>query len=169
LPVLPDVLEPGLAVVFCGSAASAISAARGAYYANPQNRFWHTLFEVGLTPYLLAPDQFRILPRYRLGLTDLAKEESGMDSQLSKSADDPAALRARILRAAPRILAFTAKRPAQVFLNRKAPDYGWQAETLGPTRIFVLTSPSPAAVRWWDIGPWRALARAVGDADDAPA
>jgi double-stranded uracil-DNA glycosylase len=33
--VLPDVLGPGLRVVFCGTAAGAVSAVRGAYYAGP--------------------------------------------------------------------------------------------------------------------------------------
>jgi TDG/mug DNA glycosylase family protein len=37
--VLPDVLVPGLAVVFCGNAAGKVSAQRGAYYAGPGNYF----------------------------------------------------------------------------------------------------------------------------------
>jgi TDG/mug DNA glycosylase family protein len=168
MPILPDVLEPGLTIVFCGSAASDVSAARGAYYANPQNKFWRTIHEVGLTPRLLAPEEFHTMPRYGLGLTDLAKEESGMDVQLSRDADDAAGLRARIMRVHPRILAFTAKRPAQVFLGRMKIEYGWQDETLGGTKLYVLTSPSPAAVRWWDIAPWRTLADAARGEDDAP-
>src|ERR1700753_3045292 len=54
-PVLPDVLEPGLRVVFCGTAPGTASARAGAYYAGPGNRFWVTLHEVGLTPVLLRP------------------------------------------------------------------------------------------------------------------
>ena len=50
MSVLPDVLVPGLAVVFCGSAVGAASARRRAYYAGPGNAFWRTLSEVGLTP-----------------------------------------------------------------------------------------------------------------------
>jgi len=38
--VLPDVLTPGLQVVFCGTAAGTASAKRGAYYAGPGNQFW---------------------------------------------------------------------------------------------------------------------------------
>ena len=48
--VLPDVLEPGLRIVFCGTAAGHVSARRGAYYAHPQNRFWPALHAIGLTP-----------------------------------------------------------------------------------------------------------------------
>jgi double-stranded uracil-DNA glycosylase len=57
-PVLPDLLAPGLRIVFCGTAAGTISAARGAYYAHPQNRFWSVLETNGLTPRLLKPEEF---------------------------------------------------------------------------------------------------------------
>lgn len=43
--ILPDVIEPGLRIVFCGTAAGAKSAAVGAYYAGPGNAFWATLHE----------------------------------------------------------------------------------------------------------------------------
>ena len=48
--VLPDLIKPGLRIVFCGTAAGNVSAARGAYYAHPQNRFWSALHAFGLTP-----------------------------------------------------------------------------------------------------------------------
>ena len=49
MPILPDVLAPGLKVVFCGLTAGSAAAAAGAYYAGPGNWFWPLLFEVGLT------------------------------------------------------------------------------------------------------------------------
>ena len=58
---LPDVLRPDLDVVFVGTAAGRRSAAVGAYYAHPGNRFWKTLHSTGLTPRLFAPDEFREL------------------------------------------------------------------------------------------------------------
>src|SRR3546814_7604122 len=54
-PVLPDVLAPGLRLVFCGSAAGRKSAELGAYYAGPGNKFWPTLYEIGLTPRHFRP------------------------------------------------------------------------------------------------------------------
>jgi TDG/mug DNA glycosylase family protein len=56
MTVLPDYLAPGLRVVFCGTAVSATSAARGHYYAGPGNEFWPLLHQSGLTPVLLTPD-----------------------------------------------------------------------------------------------------------------
>lgn len=160
MPVLPDVLDHGLRIVFCGSAAGRVSALRGAYYAGPGNRFWPTLAATGLTPSLLPPEAFPSLTDYGLGLTDIAKEASGADHQLPPGSDDPGALRTKILCFAPRVLAFVGKRAAGGHLGRAA-DYGLQAETLGPTRIFVLPSPSGAARRYWDVSWWHALAHLV--------
>lgn len=52
--ILPDLLAPGLDIVFCGTAVGAESARRRAY-AGPGNAFWPTLAQVGLTPRRLAP------------------------------------------------------------------------------------------------------------------
>ena len=156
-PILPDLLQPGLALVFCGTAAGRRSAAERAYYAHPGNLFWRALFEAGLTPRLLAPAEFPLLTGYGIGLTDLIKRHSGNDADLPRDAFDAPALRARIERHAPRLLAFTSKNAARAALGH-AVDYGMQEETLGQTRLFVLPSPSGQARGHWDIGPWRALA-----------
>jgi TDG/mug DNA glycosylase family protein len=161
MSILPDILEPGLPTVFCGSAASSASARLGAYYAGPGNRFWSALFEAGLTPSLLAPSQFRLLPDFSIGITDLAKHESGMDIALSSNAYDAGALLTKIKTYKPRHLAFTGKRPAGIFLlealGATLKDYGEQPETIGATRIFVMPSPSGAARRWWSLEPWTKL------------
>ena len=160
-PVLPDVLGPGLRIVFCGSAAGAASARAGAYYAGPGNRFWPTLHSVGLTPRLLAPAEFRTALRYGIGLTDLCKTESGADSGLSAQADDAAALAAKIARHRPTVLAFNGKRAARVFLDAERLAYGEQPRRIGETAIHVLPSTSGAARRWWDEAFWRRVADAA--------
>ena len=38
MSVLPDVLAPGLRIVFCGTAVGVTSAQLGAYYARPGNK-----------------------------------------------------------------------------------------------------------------------------------
>jgi len=75
--LVPDVLGPGLRVVFCGSALGDVSWRRHAYYANPGNRFWQTLAEVGLTPRRLEPREYARLPEWGIGLTDLVKSDHG--------------------------------------------------------------------------------------------
>ena len=159
--VLPDVLGPGLRIVFCGSAAGAASARAGAYYAGPGNRFWPTLHRVGLTSRLLAPAEFRSVLQYGIGLTDICKTESGADSGLSAKADDAAALAAKIARFQPAVLAFNGKRAARVFLGAASIDYGEQPQRIGETAIHVLPSTSGAARRWWDETFWRRVAEAA--------
>ena len=162
--VLPDVLAPGLDVVFCGTAAGTESARQRAYYAHPQNRFWRALFEAGLTPRRLAPSEYALVLDYGLGLTDIAKQASGMDRELPPGALGRAAqadLRARIESFAPRILAFTCLTGGRRHLGRPKAGFGPQPERIGETRLWVLPSPSPTANWNWDPGPWRELAQSV--------
>jgi len=161
--ILPDRLRPGLKLVFCGTAAGRQSALSGAYYAHGQNKFWTTLHRVGLTPHLFAPQEYEKLWALGIGLTDIAKHVYGMDHQLPKDAlgaEAVAALKARITKAKPKILAFTSLNGGRKVMGAAAVA-GEQPEMLGETRVFILPSPSPLAANHWDIKPWRALARAV--------
>jgi double-stranded uracil-DNA glycosylase len=165
--VLPDVLPQGLRIVFCGTAAGTVSAARGAYYAHPQNRFWSALYAVGLTPRLLRPEQFAELPQWGIGLTDIAKHVSGMDRELPHGAlgrEACAALEVRIKAAEPRWLAFTSLTAGRRYLGRAA-GFGEQPGRIGQTRVWLLPSPSPTAGWNWDKYShwWRELADAAKD------
>ena len=156
--VLPDVLAPGLDIVFCGTAVGTVSARRRAYSAGPGNAFWPTLHRVGLTPRQLRPEEYEQLLGFGIGLTDLAKEISGNDDILSRHHFDVDRLSALIGQYRPRILAFTGKRAAQQFVGR-AVGYGCLVERVGDTGLFVLPSPSGAACRYWSVAPWQALAQ----------
>lgn len=158
--VLPDLLESGLVLVFCGTAASVVSARAGAYYANPSNAFWPTLHRVGITPRQFAPAEFRDLLPLRIGLTDAAKFSAGVDSALAASDFGVEALRDKIERFQPQILAFTSKKAWRACSGNAtaAVQYGRQRGRWGSTRLFVLPSPSGAARRYWDLAPWQALA-----------
>ncbi|MBE1161609.1 mismatch-specific DNA-glycosylase [Dyella acidiphila] len=159
-PILPDVLQPGLRLVFCGTAAGKRSAAEGAYYAHPGNMFWRALFQCGLTPRLLAPAEFPLLPQFGIGLTDLAKRHAGNDDELPGDAFDAPGLIAKIRRHAPGVLAFTSKNAARAALGAPA-NYGLQAQQFGTTAVFVLPSPSGQARGHWTLAPWIALAKYV--------
>ncbi len=161
-PVLPDLLRPGLKIVFCGTAPGTMSARRGEYYAHPQNKFWPTLHAIGLTARRLKPAEYPLLLDCGVGLTDLAKHVYGMDKELPPGSLGAAArerLRARMLEHQPGVLAFTSLTGGRRFLRRAA-GFGEQAETIGATRIWLLPSPSPAANWNWRAHElwWRALA-----------
>ncbi len=161
--ILPDVLARGLLLVFCGTAASAASARAAAYYANPGNRFWRALQQAGFTPRQFPPTDFAKLLELQIGLTDLCKQCAGNDSQIAFTQQDVLALRDKLVRFQPKIVAFTSKTAWRNFSGQSARQptaYGWQAERLGQTRCFVLPSPSGSARRYWDITPWQLLAAA---------
>jgi TDG/mug DNA glycosylase family protein len=161
--ILPDVLAPGLSVVFCGTAPGARSARDGAYYAHPGNHFWRALFEAGLTPRQLSPSEFRSVPTYGIGLTDVAKHHSGSDAELPPVAFDAAALQRKLARYRPRIVAFTSKNAARAGLEIRSRSLGYgELDTrIAFSRVFVLPSPSGQARGFWDLGAWRALADEV--------
>ena len=160
MSILPDVLAPGLRLVFCGTAPSDVSAREGAYYANPANKFWPTLYQAGFIQEQLHPQQFRQVTQFSIGLTDLAKFAQGVDAVLKADDFDVAALQEKLLRYQPKMVAFTSKKAASVFFGTSTGriQYGLQSQQLGPTQFWVLTSPSGAAVRYWDISHWTALA-----------
>ncbi|TSA86158.1 mismatch-specific DNA-glycosylase [Deinococcus detaillensis] len=158
--LVPDLLAHGLKLVLIGTAPSRISAAAGAYYANPQNKFWRVLFEVGLTPHLFKPQEFPALLALGIGLTDVAKKHSGVDASLPSEAWEPTELRARIAYYRPEVVAFTSKRGASQVLGLptgKLP-YGPRAERLEGAEVWVLPSTSPLGHTYFQLEPWQALA-----------
>jgi len=157
MEILPDVLQPGVKVVFCGTAAGERSAALGAYYAGRGNQFWTVLHRVGLTPRQLEPQEFQSLLKFGIGLTDLAKCVCGNDSTLSKEFFDIDGLRQRIGKINPKAVAFNGKNAAKNFLCRSV-RYGRQCEKIGTSVIFVLPSTSGAARRYWNEQYWLELA-----------
>jgi double-stranded uracil-DNA glycosylase len=161
--VLPDLLDHGLRVVFCGTAASAVSATRRAYYAGPGNRFWPTLYAVGLITEPLRPQAYPRLLEWGLGLTDLVKGTSGQDAELPRQAYDRERLLRALARYRPHVVAFTSKRAGAVALGLPSASlaYGFQGACFGAVHVFVLPSPSGAARRYWDQRPWQALANYV--------
>ena len=162
-PLIPDLLAPGLDLVFCGTAPSPASYRARAYYANPGNAFWPTLHAVGLTPERLAPQRFHELLGLGLGLTDLNKTEFGAEHELTPGAMDANALHAKLRRFRPAAIAFTSKNAASLALGIKAPAYGRQVGTLEGTVAFVLASPSGRARSFWTLAPWQEAAAFVAE------
>jgi TDG/mug DNA glycosylase family protein len=160
--LVPDLLAPGLRLVFCGTAPSAVSAREKAYYAKPGNQFWPTLHRIGLTPTLFSPQDYSKLLPLGIGLTDLCKTHSGNDDELPAHALDRDALTQKILRYKPKLVAFTSKNGASIYFGKKV-EYGLQKETLGKTQFFVLCSTSGRARRFWREDVWRELAKIFED------
>ena len=160
-PILPDLLQPGLKLVICGSAVGTVSARKGAYYAGPGNKFWPILAETGLTPRQLRPDEFPLLPSFGIGLTDLAKSAFGADTAIPQGEYDPPGLMARIRACRPAVLAFNGKKAAARFLGVSTVGYGPATEIADFPPVFVLPSTSGAASGHWASQWWFQLALLV--------
>jgi double-stranded uracil-DNA glycosylase len=141
---IPDVIAPGLHVLFCGINPGLWSAWSGHHFARPGNRFWPALHRGGFTPRQLLPaEQGELLP-LGLGITNVVERGSAKAAELSR-----AELRAgglvlaeKVTAYAPRwlaILGVTAYRDA--FEEPKA-SIGRQERTIGATRVWVLPNPS---------------------------
>jgi TDG/mug DNA glycosylase family protein len=160
---VPDVLAPGLRIVFCGINPGFRSAAAGAHFANPRNDFWRLLADSGLTARVLAPaEQWRLL-ELGYGLTNAAYQTTRGSGDLRRA--DFAGSFERLERLAielrPEIVAFVGKAAYEgVFRDR--PALGLQERRLAETTLFVLPSSSPAnaAVAYDERLRWfRALAQ----------
>jgi TDG/mug DNA glycosylase family protein len=159
---VPDVLAPGLTVVFCGINPGLRSAAAGHHFANPRNDFWRLLADSGLTPRRLDPSEQWTLLELGYGLTNAASRTTRGSGDLRRG--DFAGAADRLERIArelgPRTIAFVGK-AAYDGAFRERPSLGLQERRLGATRLFVLpsTSPANAAVRYEERLRWfRALA-----------
>ncbi len=159
-PKLDDLLQDGLSLVICGTAASKASAERKAYYAGRGNKFWATLHEVGLTDEVLRPEQYRQLFRYGIGLTDVAKTHAGGDREIPKHTFDPEALVAKLREIKPRVVCFNGKEAAKRFFrirSVKLGKYDSGHPDLPGITFFVAPSTSGAACGSWDVSKWHEL------------
>jgi double-stranded uracil-DNA glycosylase len=153
---LPDVLACNMTVVFCGYAVGNESANAKTYYAKKNNMFWKFLGDFGLTPKKISSENYSQLKYYNMGLTDLIKDQSGLDKNIDINDLEKwrTKLRRKIKKYRPKLLVFNGKKPAKKYFRKSHIDYGRYPEEEGDTIFFVLPSTSGANTRrnkknWW--------------------
>ena len=141
---LPDVVAPGLDVLFCGINPSLASAARGHHFARPGNRFWPTLHLAGLTPRTLSPDEDRQLLDHGLGVTNLVDRPTRTAAELDPEEirAGAAALAVLVRRFRPRAVAVLGVTAWRLALGRPKDAIGRQAGDLAGAEAWVLPNPS---------------------------
>jgi double-stranded uracil-DNA glycosylase len=141
---LPDVIAPGLDVLFCGINPSLMSAARGHHFARPGNRFWPALHRAGLTPRLLTPDEDRELLGYGLGVTNLADRPTRAAEELTREElrEGAAALAELVAEFRPRVLAVLGITAWRTAFGRPRAALGVQSERIGGAVTWVVPNPS---------------------------
>lgn len=167
--ILPDVLAPGLVAVICGTAPGTVAARRGIPYSGPGNKLWPMLRKTGLVPAGFDMADYRNLPRFGLGMTDVVKTAFGADHEIPETAYDVARFRDRMRALRPRAIGFDGLNAARRFYGRRDPACGRQPDWEG-IAMFILPSTSGRAQRFWDERPWqdfaafvRAARRSSGD------
>ncbi|MGH7912781.1 MAG: G/U mismatch-specific DNA glycosylase [Candidatus Dormibacteraceae bacterium] len=141
---MPDVIGPGMRVLFCGINPGLLSGLVGHHYARPGNRFWPALHRSGFTPRQLRPEEDATLAGYGLGCTNLVARATARADELTAEEfrQGGRRLRALVDRWKPRgvaIIGIDASRTAfEVPIARP----GRQAVGLGTSQLWVLPSTS---------------------------
>jgi len=156
---LPDLLRPGLDLVFIGINPSVYSVAQGHYFARKTNRFWPALSRSILSEAArralgvdrLEPFHDTMLLDHGIGFTDVVKRATARADQLDsiEYAAGAADLAAKLATFQPRIACFQGMMGYRPFVRVHAPasprpELGEQPLRIGRTRLFVVPSPSPA-------------------------
>jgi TDG/mug DNA glycosylase family protein len=142
--LLPDVIAPGLRVLFCGINPSLYSAAVGHHFARPGNRFWPALFAAGFTDRVLSPGEDRLLIGFGCGVTNLVARASVAAAELSAAelVAGARALARKVGRYRPAWVAFVGIGAYRVGFGRPKAGVGRQAETIGTAGVWVLPNTS---------------------------
>ena len=141
---IPDVVGPGLRVLFSGINPGLYSAATGHHFARPGNRFWPALHRSGFTPRQLRPDEQDQLLGLGLGITNIVDRATARADELTANElrEGGRALLAKATRLAPRWLAVVGVTAYRTAFGEPRAAVGPQEVTAGATRIWVLPNPS---------------------------
>ena len=141
---LPDILAPGLDVVFCGINPGMRAAATGHHFMGRSNRFWKTVHLSGFTPELIDPLDDRKILDHRCGLTTVVERPTARADELLRDEFllSSATLQKKMEKFKPRCLAFLGKPAYQALSGNSKLLWGRQPETFGGTIVWILPNPS---------------------------
>ena len=148
--MIPDVIAPGLRVLFAGINPGLYSAATGYHFARPGNRFWPALHRSGFTERVLRPDEQERLLGLGLGITNIVARATARADELRPEEFLAGAriLNAKIARFQPRWLAVVGVTAYRAAFGRRDAAVGPQGEAIGETRVWVLPNPSGLNALW---------------------
>jgi double-stranded uracil-DNA glycosylase len=141
---IPDLLRPGLAILFCGINPSLYSAAVGHHFARPGNRFWPALHAAGFTDRQLSPFEGSLLLAAGFGITNLVGRATATADELTSEELLAGArlLTRKVRRHRPRAVAFLGVGAYRTAFALPKAQLGRQAERMGGAEKWVLPNPS---------------------------
>jgi TDG/mug DNA glycosylase family protein len=141
---VPDVIAPGLRVLFCGINPGLYTAAVGHHFARPGNRFWPALFAAGFTERLISPFAERELLQHGYGITNVVMRATATADQLTSEEllAGSKRLTTTVRRYQPAFLAVLGLGAYRTAWAQPKAVIGRQDQKLGDTVIWVLPNPS---------------------------
>jgi TDG/mug DNA glycosylase family protein len=142
--ILPDVIGPGLRVLFCGINPGLYSAAVGHHFARPGNRFWKALHLSGFTDRALSPFDDATLLEIGLGITNLCPRTTASADELTPAeiTRGGRTLEAKVRRHQPRLVAVLGIGAYRLAFGRALAVVGPQPDTIAGRPAWVLPNPS---------------------------
>ncbi len=141
---VPDVIAPGLRVLFCGINPGLYTAAVGHHFARPGNRFWPTLHGAGFTQRILSPFEERELLKNGYGITNLVARATAAADELAgeEYVEGRRHLEAKVRRYRPKCLTVLGVGAYRTGFGRPRAALGRQDEMIDDAMIWVLPNPS---------------------------
>lgn len=141
---VPDIVVPGLKILFCGINPGLYTAWAGHHFARPGNRFWPALFASKFTKRLLRPDEERELLASGYGITNLVPRATVAADELSREELVAGAreLRRKVMAYRPECLAILGLSAYRLAFQVPKACLGPQPEKIGETIVWILPNPS---------------------------
>lgn len=147
---IPDVIGPGLRVLFVGINPGRWSGATGFHFARPGNRFWKAIAMAGLVDRVLDPSEQQELLGFGIGITNLVARTTATAAELTPEElrAGGRALVAKVERHRPGQVAFLGISTYRVAFRSSEVRIGPQPEPLAGARVWVLPNPSGLNASW---------------------
>ncbi len=141
---VPDMIAPGLKVLFCGINPGLYSAWARHHFARPGNRFWPALYAAGFTPRLLRPEEEHELLALGYGITNLVERGTLGSGELSR-AELQAGGRVfenKVRRYRPRAVAILGVSAYRLAYSDPDAKVGLRSERMAESLVWILPNPS---------------------------
>jgi TDG/mug DNA glycosylase family protein len=170
---VPDLVAPGLRVLFCGINPGLWSGAVGHHFAHPGNRFWRVLAEAGFTERALSPDEEARLLEVGVGVTNLVNRATRSAAELSAEELRAGAARIEAIcrRYRPAMLAVLGVGAYRIAFDGRSARPGPQPRRVGGVPVWLLPNPSGLQAHYQLpelVSAFRALRNAVEAAAGPP-
>lgn len=147
---VPDLVGPGIRLLFCGINPGLWTAATQTHFASPNNRFYPALHAAGLTDHLVSrsdpltdTDRGHLISR-GIGITNIVNKATARADELSREDlhEGAAAVEAFVRERQPKVLAILGITAYRTAWRRPKANRGRQDEAIGDTEVWVLGNPS---------------------------